>query len=134
MKKLPVSAVLFVMHCDRVANFYIDVFGVRASRRDADHAVLNFAGFDLKIHQIPKELTAGISVDSPPARRERASLRLNLPVADLAVARSEANRLGGQIDDLPPAWADGDTSLYLGHDPEGNVFAVTRADANTAHE
>jgi predicted enzyme related to lactoylglutathione lyase len=134
MKTSPVSAVLFVMNCGRVADFYIAVFGVRASHRDADHAVLDFAGFDLVVHQIPKELTAGISVDSPPARRERASLRLNLPAPDIAISRREANRLGGQIDELPPAWAGGDTSLYLGNDPEGNVFAATRSNANTSDE
>jgi predicted enzyme related to lactoylglutathione lyase len=124
-----VSAVLFARDLSKVAGFYREVFGVRASRSDTDHAVLDFGGFDLVIHQIPSHLVASAAVDSPPQRRERSAVRLDFPVSDIAHSRREANRFGGAIDDLPPPWAGGDTSFYLGYDAEGNVFGAKVANA-----
>ena len=125
MNKPQVSAVLFASDLDSLAGFYQEVFGIRASRRDMEHALLDFNGFELVIHQIPKHLLEPRT--SPLERRERSAIRLNFPVADTTYARREAQRLGGIIDELPPPWAGSDTSFHLGHDPEGNVFGVASA-------
>lgn len=127
MEASRVSAVLFAKDYSKVAAFYREVFGARTPHSDVDHVVLDFGGFDLVIYQIPQHIAMSVSVDSPPHRRERGSLRLNFPVQDIERSRLEANRLGGVVDERPPAWAGTDTSLYLGHDPEGNVFGAMPA-------
>jgi catechol-2,3-dioxygenase len=124
MKSSSVSAVLFAKRLSMLSNFYQSVFGARSIRTDDDHAVLDFGGFDLMLHQIPQHLAVAISVTSPPERREQTAIRLDYPVLDLAHSRLEAARLGGVIDELPPPWAGSETSFFLGHDPEGNVFGV----------
>jgi catechol-2,3-dioxygenase len=124
----PVSAVLFARHLGRVAEFYVEVFSARVTHSDAEHVVLDFGGFELTVHQIPKQFIDATEADRPPERRERTAIRLNLPLNDLAHARREASRLGGVIDALPPPWAGADTSFFLGHDPEGNVFGAMTDD------
>jgi predicted enzyme related to lactoylglutathione lyase len=124
----PVSAVLFARHLAKVAEFYVEVFNARVTHSDAEHVALSFGGFDLLIHQIPKQFIDPTGLESPPTRRERTAIRLNFPVADMAHARREAARLGGVIDALPPPWAGSDTRFFLGHDPEGNVFGAKSDD------
>lgn len=124
MNKPKVSAVLFARDLDALAKFYSEVFGVRASTRDTQHALLDFNGFELVIHQIPKHLLEPDAITNPSERRERSAIRLDFPVADVTYARREAHRLGGIIDELPPPWAGSDTSFHLGHDPEGNVLGA----------
>jgi predicted enzyme related to lactoylglutathione lyase len=119
-----VSALIFAKRLSIVSEFYQAVFGARASAGDAHHAVLAFGGFDLKIHQIPQHLAVAVAVTSPPERREQTAIRLDYPVTDLERSRREAARLGGVIDEVPPPWAGTDTTFFLGHDPEGNVFGA----------
>jgi predicted enzyme related to lactoylglutathione lyase len=116
--------VLFAKRLGIVSEFYQAVFGARVSGGDAQHAVLDFGGFDLMIHQIPQHLAVAVAVTSPPERREQTAIRLDYPVSDLDRARREAARLGGVIDEVPPPWAGTNTSFFLGHDPEGNVFGA----------
>jgi hypothetical protein len=59
-------------------------------------------------------------------RREGGAVRLDFPVADIVHSRKLARSLGGDIDDVPPAWANRDSNFYLGYDPEGNVIGVSR--------
>jgi predicted enzyme related to lactoylglutathione lyase len=119
-----VSGLLFAKRLGIVSEFYQAVFGVRISSTDAHHAVLDFGGFDLMIHQIPQHLAVAVAVTSPPERREQTAIRLDFPVSDLARSRREAARLGGVIDEVPPPWAGTDATFFLGHDPEGNVFGA----------
>jgi hypothetical protein len=124
----PVSAVLFAKHLGKVAEFYVGVFGPRVAHSDADCVVLDFGGFKLMVHQIPKHFFDSSAAENPPERRERGATRLDFPVSDLAQARREASRLGGLIDPLPPTWAGTDTTFFLGYDPEGNVFGAKTND------
>jgi len=119
-----VSALLFAKRLGVVAEFYQIVFGARISHGDANHAVLDFEGFNLMIHQLPAHLAVAVAVKSPPERREQSAIRLDYPVADLERSRGDARRLGGTIDETPPPWAANETMFFLGHDPEGNVFGV----------
>jgi hypothetical protein len=119
-----VSAVLFATHLSKVAEFYVEVFGPRVSHSDADHVALEFGGFNLLIHQIPKHLIDSTPTERPLERRERGAIRLDFPLDDLPHGRREASRLGGAIDPLPPPWAGADQRFFLGYDPEGNVFGV----------
>jgi Glyoxalase-like domain len=120
----PVSAVLFAKDHAKVASFYRDAFDARAVSGNGDHTVLEFAGFQLMIHQIPRHIAKDIAVPNPVQRREQASLRLDLPTRNLERSRTVAKLLFGTIDDAPPPWAERDADFHLGHDPEGNVFGV----------
>jgi predicted enzyme related to lactoylglutathione lyase len=121
-----VNAVLFARDHVKVAAFYRDTLGGVCTLSDIDHTVLNMGGFELVIHQIPGELATSMSTDKPPRRRERAAIKLCFSVDNVAISRSTAASLGGQVDDLPPQWASLGSSTYLGYDPEGNVFQVTQ--------
>jgi predicted enzyme related to lactoylglutathione lyase len=119
-----VSAVLFARDQENVAAFYVAVIGAETTTSDANHTSLTCASLELIVHQIPGHLLPPMASNEPVQRRERGAIRLDYPVADLARARREAIRLGGSIDAQPPPWARGDTSFFLGQDPEGNVFGV----------
>jgi Glyoxalase-like domain len=119
-----VSAVLFPKNQAKVAAFYRDTLELPCSTSDAYHTVLACVGFDLIIHQIPPPLADSIAITAPPERREAAAIRLNFTIKNVAAARSMAARLGGQVDEAPPAWAPPDARVRLGHDPEGNIFLV----------
>jgi predicted enzyme related to lactoylglutathione lyase len=125
----PVSAVLFAKDHAKVASFYRDAFDARTLSGNADHTVLEFRGFQLMIHQIPRHLAKDIAMPNPVQRREQASLRLDLPTRNLERSRTVAKLLFGTIDDTPPPWAAPDARFHLGHDPEGNVFGVVSVEA-----
>lgn len=120
-----VSAVLFVRDHVKVAAFYRDALGFARTAGDADHTALDCLGFELTIHQIPRRFLDESPSSGAPERRERSAIRLNFPMLDIAAARPRAASLGGKIDDAPPPWAARDANFFLGHDPEGNVFALT---------
>jgi predicted enzyme related to lactoylglutathione lyase len=120
-----VSAVLFARDCQRLAQFYVAVFGAAIDTQDAHHAALDLRAFRLVIHQIPAHLAKDIEIRIPPSRRESGAIRLDYAVEDVVDARNAAKRLGGQVDDAPPPWADTGSRFRLGFDPEGNVFGVS---------
>jgi predicted enzyme related to lactoylglutathione lyase len=122
-----VSAVLFAKDARRVATFYFEVLGAKVLSADAHHSLLDCRGFHLLVQQIPEHLAKDCVVTDPPLRKEAGSIRLDYPVTNLADARRRSKQFGGQIDDEPPEWAGGDTSFFLGFDPEGNVFGVKTA-------
>ncbi len=124
MTKCEMSAVLFVKEARKAKLFYIEALGGSLLRDDEHFAVIDWQGFHLVVHQIPSHLAESIVVSEPPVRRETASLRLDYPVADVVKARAAAQRLGGQIDDASPPWAEASTPFFLGYDPEGNVFGT----------
>ena len=124
MTQCEMSAVLFVKEARRAKRFYIEALGGSLLREDEGYAVIDWQGFHLVVHQIPSHLASSVVVSVPPERRATASLRLDYPVADVVKARAAAKRLGGQIDEAPPPWARGETTFFLGYDPEGNVFGA----------
>jgi catechol-2,3-dioxygenase len=119
-----VSAVLFAKDHAKVARFYREALGLICTASDDDHSVLNCNGFDLVVHQIPKQHLEESNQEMP-VRRGNGRVRLDFPVDSIEAARSIAATLGGRVDDLPPAWAASDANFYLGHDPEGNVFKLS---------
>ena len=124
MATCEMSAVLFVKEARKAKQFYIEALGGSLLREDEHHAVIDWQGFHLVVHQIPPHLATSVVVGVPPERREGASLRLDYPVVDVVKARAAAKRLGGQIDGAPPPWADAGMPFFLGYDPEGNVFGA----------
>jgi predicted enzyme related to lactoylglutathione lyase len=117
-----VSAVLFVRDVRCVTRFYVAVLEANVLAVDDRHAALDVRGFRLVMHEITPALPP--LGEAPPTRRQEAAIRIDYRVEDVVSARSAASRHGGQIDELPPAWAPEATRFFLGHDPEGNVFGI----------
>ena len=128
MKTAKVSAVLFVKDLQRVAAFYRDALGMTRTAGDEYHWALECCGFTLIVHQIPKHIAVEVTIEQPPERRVWGAIRLDFPVRDLARCRQLATSLGGGIDADMPSWADANTNLYLGYDPEGNQIGVSQQD------
>jgi predicted enzyme related to lactoylglutathione lyase len=126
MESANVSAVLFAKDLRRVADFYVGALDMVCGASDEHHSVLRCCGFELMVHQIPKHIADVIDLQQPPQRRSDAAIRLNFPVHDVETARRLAKTFGGQIDDVPPQWADPKALMFLGFDPEGNVFKVSQ--------
>ena len=120
-----IRAVLFAKDLDGVARFYSEVLGMKRSNQDKDHAVLQAAGFELVVHQIPGHIASGIEISCPPRRREGVAIRMDYPVESIETSRRLAKSFGGHIDIDPPPWTDQGAHFYLGHDPEGNIFGVS---------
>ncbi|RPI59557.1 MAG: VOC family protein [Lysobacterales bacterium] len=126
MEASTARAVLFVKDLGRVAAFYMGALGLTRVSGDKDHAILECDGFELIVHQIPKQIADTIVITEPPVRRVWGAIRLDFPVASVADTRSLARSLGGDVDDAPPPWADRNGNFFLGHDPEGNQFGVSQ--------
>lgn len=128
MAAASVSAVLFVKDLKAVSAFYAQALGMSCTLSDEHHSVLNCRGFNLIVHQIPPHIADGIVLQQPPRRRVEGSLRLNFPVQSIAETRRLARSLSGDVDDSPPDWAELNANVFLGSDPEGNVFKISQGD------
>jgi len=126
METASVRAVLFAKDLEAVAAFYVGAVALTRLSGDKDHAILECDGFELVVHQIPKQIADTIVIAEPPIRRVWGAIRLDFPVASIADSRKLARSLGGEIDDAPPPWADRNANLFFGHDPEGNQFGVSQ--------
>ncbi|SFN09202.1 VOC family protein [Dokdonella immobilis] len=115
------GAVLFACNLSKVADFYAAIVPMRISRPEPGLIVLEADGFELIIHGIPEQIAQSISIASPPARRTDTPLKLALPVASLAEARSKASGLGGALDPVDREFEWRGFRACDGHDPEGNV-------------
>jgi predicted enzyme related to lactoylglutathione lyase len=119
-----VSAVLFAKDLRRTTDFYAKALCMTCTASDEYHSRLDCHGFDLVIQQIPSALLRRDSAELATARRDQAAMRLNFPLSNIEEARRSARALGGEIDTVPPPWAGTSANIFLGHDPEGNVFMV----------
>ena len=64
-------------------------------------------------------------IAQPPIRRVWGAIRLDFPVSSVGDSRRLARALGGDVDEVPPPWADRNANLFFGYDPEGNQFGVS---------
>jgi predicted enzyme related to lactoylglutathione lyase len=124
------SAVVFAKNVAALADFYRQVVGMTEVARDASHVVLDEAGFQLVIHNIPKAIAARIEITVPPRVREDVALKVCLPVASIEQARLKAAELGGKVGAKGKEWTARGFRACDGHDPEGNVFQVRESAAD----
>lgn len=125
MESAGVNAVLFARDVRKVGAFYSEALGLTRVSGDESHVVLNCCGFDLVVHQIPPRIADEAVIESPPERRVWAAIRLSFPVNRIEDCRRLARMHGGELDDAPPEWAGSTANVFLGYDPEGNVFKVS---------
>ena len=118
------GAVLFVRDVARVTAFYEAVAGLPVAEAAPTWARLGTGAFELVVHGIPPHIAATFAIGTPPERREDAVTKLIFPVADIAVARAAALRLGGELNAPDREWQLGASHVCDGVDPEGNVFQV----------
>jgi catechol 2,3-dioxygenase-like lactoylglutathione lyase family enzyme len=116
------GAMLFVKDLPRMIAFYRDVLGlhpVEGSRLD-DWLEFDGDGGRFALHAIPAQMAAGITIDSPPRAREQSATKLTFAVHDVDATLGKVEAMGLPL--LKRPWGEIEAL-----DPEGNVFAVTRA-------
>lgn len=118
------SVVIFAKQVTSMARFYCGVAAMQEIYADKSHVVLDAPQFQLVLHNISKSIAAGIEITEPPRIRDSTPIKLCLPVADIAVARTLAAALGGKIGPKRTEWQARGFNACDGHDPEGNVFQV----------
>lgn len=115
------SVVVFVADVRRVSTFYREVASMDVLVEEEDHTVMEVEGLQLVIHRLRSEPAvnpAAIRV------REDSYVKLCLPVASIAAARSLAAANGGAIKSPQHEWEARGFRACDGHDPEGNVIQV----------
>jgi predicted enzyme related to lactoylglutathione lyase len=124
MSKPRVGAVLFAKDYVSLSRFYVEAMGLTMRERRDDHALLVCEGFNLVVHQMPRDLAATVTIDRPPRRRESGTIKLCFAVDSLERVRRSVAALGGIVDPADAEWSDDESTTCKGHDPEGNVFNV----------
>jgi catechol 2,3-dioxygenase-like lactoylglutathione lyase family enzyme len=114
------GAMLFVKDLDRMTAFYTEVLGLTAvaETRLANWVEFQSNGSRFSLHAIPPEIAASISIETPPAPRERSATKLTFQVADVNATLSKIEAMGLPLVRRP--WGAVEAT-----DPEGNVFALT---------
>jgi len=120
--------VIYVKNLISVSKFYGEVAGLDKTHVESDHVVLESATLQLVVLSIPKDIAALITIETPPARRTEAPIKLVFSVPDLAASRETVAKFGGELNPPEREWKFQQFIVCDGHDPEGNVFQL-RANA-----
>ena len=121
------GAVVYAKDLPRLSAFYAAVTGMPVQTTRQGFAVLGRKPFQLVIVQIPRRIADTISIETPPARREDAPIKLVFAVSDMVAARNAAAERGGAVNAAEREWEFEGFKVCDGHDPEGNVFALWEA-------
>ncbi len=116
------GAILFVKDLDRMTAFYCDVLGlqlVEETRRE-DWVEFTGGGVGLSLHAISSAIATEIRIESPPRPREESPTKLTFTVLDVDTTLERIEQMGLPL--LRRSWGGIEAV-----DPEGNVFAVSRA-------
>lgn len=120
----PANAGLFIYAVDmvKVSGFYQEILKMDVLHQRDDLVVLQSSDIQLLIHKIPDDIASGITITTPPARREQCALKFFFTVESLAQARSEAASLGGEV--YQETWQGPGFVACNAIDPEGNVMQL----------
>ncbi|MBC3874701.1 VOC family protein [Undibacterium flavidum] len=130
MTTLPITCmVLFVSDVPRMTAFYSTVAAMKILHEEPSYAILGIDGFELVIHALYGEPSPQNSTAVTVVVREDSYTKLCLPVANISIARAQADQLGGAIKSSAHEWVARGIRACDGHDPEGNVFQVRMLDA-----
>jgi catechol 2,3-dioxygenase-like lactoylglutathione lyase family enzyme len=113
---------LFAKNLERMTAFYRDVLGLEPVEDTRLDNWLEFKGDGVRfaLHAIPTSIAASIAIESPPRARENGGIKLTFAVRDVDTTLRTVEAMGLPL--LKRPW--GETEAV---DPEGNVFALTRA-------
>ena len=115
------SVVVFVADVRRVSTFYRAVASMDVLIEEEGYTIMEVEGLQLVVHALrgePQVSLAAIRV------REDSYVKLCLPVASIAAARSLAAANGGAIKSSEHEWEARGFRACDGYDPEGNVIQV----------
>lgn len=118
------SVVIFVVDVSSLSRFYREVASMAVVQEDEAHVVLELSGFQLVIHALrggPQPAPEGQGQTLP---REDSYMKVCLPVASLASARTKAAELGGFLGPPEQEWQALGFRACDGHDPEGNILQL----------
>ena len=115
------SVVVFVADVRRVSAFYREVASMDVLIEDEGYTVMEVDGLQLVVHALSGE--PRVSAGAIPVR-EDSYVKLCLPVASIAAARSLAAANAGAIKSPEHEWEARGFRACDGHDPEGNVIQV----------
>ena len=113
------GAMIFVKDLERMTAFYTEVLGLTVipDTRLENWVEFESRGSRFSLHAIPADIASGITIDSPPAPRERSVTKLTFDVADVDGTLAKIEAMGLPL--LRRPWGSVDAT-----DPEGNVFAL----------
>ena len=120
----PAAAVVYAKDLPAMLRFYGSLLGLPVVLREADHAVLAKAGFELVLLAMPAAIAAQVTVSTPPEVREKTPIKLCFGVPSLGAARALAPALGGWLKPVAAEWHWRGKVGCDGVDPEGNVFQL----------
>lgn len=110
---------LFVTDLERMTAFYTEVLGLTVvpETRLSNWVEFQSNGSRFSLHAIPAEVSAGITIETPPAPRERSVTKLTFQVADVDGTLTKIEAMGLPL--LRRPWGEVEAT-----DPEGNIFAL----------
>ena len=115
------SVVVFVADVRRIATLYRELASMSVLVEDDGYVVMEVEGFQLVVHALAGEPQVA---EGQVRVREDSYVKLCLPVASIAAARSIAAANGGAIKPAQHEWEARGFRACDGHDPEGNVIQV----------
>lgn len=118
------GAVVYAKNVAALQAFYQHVTGLELTHTERDHVVLESAGFQLVVLQIPEALASTIEIAAPPKRRTETPIKLVFPVESIARARAVAAAHGGELNPPEREWEFQGCRVCDGQDPEGNVVQL----------
>jgi predicted enzyme related to lactoylglutathione lyase len=124
MKNHRAGVVIYAKNLKSMAGFYEHVAGMSVSRTTDGFIALESDSFQLVVVQIPERLSKMVTIETPPLRRENATIKPMFSVRSLALAREVAPKFGGVLNEARQEWTFEGTTVCDGHDPEGNVFQL----------
>ena len=126
---VPYGAVIYAKDYRTLAKFYEHVAGLTQREAAEEYVLLAAPSFQLVILQMPQRISADITIDKPPRKRENTPIKLFLNVSSIEAARQAAKTLGGELNGAEKEWKFHGVKRCDGIDPEGNVFQLQEAPA-----
>ena len=118
------SAILYVKDLERMKRFYSEILGVTPSNQNwtETRATFETGGARFSLHAISAEIADSVQIESPPAPREEAPVKLIFEVKDVEAECARLEALGIRMMRRP--WQrPGEACDAV--DPEGNVFQIS---------
>jgi predicted enzyme related to lactoylglutathione lyase len=119
---------LFVKDFARMKSFYSGMLQAEPVNTEWTdrYACFELGGAEFALHAIPEEYARGVELTSPPKVREQNPVKVIFEVQDVPAERARLDSMGATM--LTRAWEDPKESCE-GADPEGNIFQITRSNA-----
>jgi predicted enzyme related to lactoylglutathione lyase len=120
---------LYVRDLERMARFYREMLGIKASNQNCTNAWATFDTGDVRfvLHAIPEGVAMSIEIACPPVPREHEPVKLIFEVEDVEGERERLESLGVQT--LRRPWQESGQACDV-VDPEGNIFQLCSSGSN----